>query len=84
MSRHGEFWGRTQRVGEGGVSAVDAVNGEGMVLANNVVRALLSVCSEVAISLAVPGQTPVSRYSGAFENCQGETWTSTHVNLVGR
>ena len=59
-------------------------NGEGMVFANNVVRVLLSVCGEVAIGQVVAGQTLVSRYSGAFENRQGETWKPTHVNLVGR
>ena len=31
----------------------------------------------------VAGQTLVSRDSGAFENRQRETWTSTHANLVG-
>ena len=81
---HGEFRNRTQRVGKGGVSAVNAGNGEGMVFANNTVRALLSVCSQVAIGQVVAGLTLVSRDSGAFEDCQGETWKSTHVNLVGR
>ena len=55
-----------------------------MVFANTIVRALLSVCSQVAIGQVVAGQTLVSRDSGAFENRQGETWKSTHVNLVGR
>ena len=36
---HGQFGCQTQRVGEGGVSTVNARNGEGMVFANNVVRA---------------------------------------------
>ena len=52
--------------------------------ANNIVRALLSVCSQVAIGHVVAGQTLVSRDSGAFENHQREAWKSTHVNLVGR
>ena len=73
---HDEFWCRTQRVGEGGVSTVNARNGEGMVFANNVVLALLSVCSQVAVGQVVTGQTLVSRDSGAFENRQGETWKS--------
>ena len=64
--------------------AVNAGNGEGMVFANNIVCALLSVCNQVAIGHVVAGQTLVSRYSGAFENRQGETWKTTHVNLVGR
>ena len=80
---HGEFRDWTQRVGEGGVSAVNARSGEGMVFANNIVRALLSVCSEVTVGQVVAGQTLVSRDSGAFENRQRETWKSTHVNLVG-
>ena len=52
--------------------------------ANNVVRVLLSVCGEVAIGQVVAGQTLVSRYSGAFENRQGETWKPIHVNFVRR
>ena len=52
--------------------------------ANNVVRALLPVCSQVAVAQVVTGQTLVSRYSGAFENRQEETWESPHVNFVGR
>ena len=55
-----------------------------MVFANNVVRALLPVCSQVATGQVVAGQTLVSRDSGPFENRQGETWESPHVNLVGR
>ena len=74
---------RIQRVGEGGVSAVNAGNGEGMVFANNIVRALLLVCNHVAVGQVVAGQTLVSRDSGPFENRQRETWKSTHVNLVG-
>ena len=53
--------------------------------ANNVVRALLlPVCGQVAIAQVVAGQTLVSRDSSAFQNRQGETWKSTHVNLVER
>ena len=52
---------------------VNARNGEGMAFANNVVRALPPVCGHVTIGQVVAGQTPVSRYSGAFENRQGET-----------
>ena len=53
---HSEFGCRTQRVGTGGVSAVNAKNGEGMVLANDVVRALMPVCIEVAVGQVVTGQ----------------------------
>ena len=59
--------GRTA-IGEGGVPAVNAGNGEGMVVAHNVVRALLTVCSQVAVGQVVVGQTLVSRDSGAVEN----------------
>ena len=69
---------------EGGVSAVNASNGEGVVSANNVVRTLLSVCSHVVLGQVVKGQTLVSCDSGAFENRHRETWTSTHVTFVGR
>ena len=66
-----------QRVGEGGVSAINAGNGDCMVFANNIVRALLSVCSQVAIGQVVEGQTLLSRDSVAFENRQRETLKST-------
>ena len=52
--------------------------------ANNVVRALLPVGGQVTIGQVVTGQALVSRYSRAFENRQGETRKSTHVNLVVR
>ena len=62
---------------------VNAGTCEGMVFANNIVRALLSICSQVLVGQVVVGQTLVSRDSGAFENRQREPWTSTHVNLAG-
>ena len=68
---HGEFRDRAQRVGEGGVSAVNAGNGEGMVFANNIVRALLSVCSQVAIGQVVAGQTLVSARSKTVRGRRG-------------
>ena len=40
---------RAQRVGKGGVSAVNAENCEGMVFADNVVRSLLPIGGQVAI-----------------------------------
>ena len=52
--------------------------------ANNIVRALLSVCSQVAVGQVVADQTLVSRDSGAFENRERQTWKYTNVNLVGR
>ena len=59
-------------------SAVNARKGEGMVFAKNIVRALLSVCSQVAIGQVVADQTLMSRYSGAFESRQEEMWKPTH------
>ena len=46
---HSEVRCWTQRVGEGGVSAVNTGNGEGVVCADNVVRALLPVGGQVAV-----------------------------------
>ena len=54
---HGEFRCRTQRVGEGEVWAINPKNGEGMVFANNVVRALMPVSIEVAVGQVITGQT---------------------------
>ena len=60
-------------------------NDEGMVIANDVVRALLSVCSQIAIRQVVVAKTLVSHDAVAFENRQTRgTWESTHVDLVGR
>ena len=74
----------TQRVGEGGVSAVNTGNGEGVVCADNVVRELLPVGGQVAIGQVITGQTLVSHDTSAVENRQGEPWESAHVDLVGR
>ena len=81
---HDELGRRAQRVGKGGVSAVNAGNGEGMVFTDNVVRSLLPVGGQVAISQVVAGQTLMSRYPFAFENRQRKARKPTHVNLVGR
>ena len=74
----------TQRVGEGEVSTVCTRNGEGVVCANYVVRALLSVGGQVAIGQVVTGQTQVSHDTSAVDNRQGGAWESAHVDLVGR
>ena len=74
----------TQRVGEGGVSAVNTRNCEGVVCADNVVRALLPVGGQVAIGQVVTGQTLVYHHTSAVEHRQGESWESAHVDLVGR
>ena len=73
----------TQRVGEGGVSAVNTRNGEGVVCADNVVRALLPVGGQLAIGQVVTGQTLVSHDASAAENHQGKTREYAHVDLVG-
>ena len=73
-----------QRVREGGVSAVNTRNGEVVVCANNVVRALLPVGGQVAIGQVVAGQTLVPHDAGAVENRQGEAGESAHVDLVRR
>ena len=78
----GRCW--TQRVGEGGVSAIDTGNGEGVVCAENVVRALFPVGGQVAKGQVVTGQTLVSHDTSAVENRQGEPWESAHVEIVGR
>ena len=81
---HSEVRCWAQRVGEGGVSAVNTRNGEGVVCANNVVRALLPVGGQVARGQVVAGQTLVSHDASAVESRQGKTWESAHVDLVGR
>ena len=57
---HSEVRCWTQRVGEGGVSAVNTGDGEGVVCADNVVRALLPVGGQVATDQVVTGQPLVS------------------------
>ena len=74
----------TQCVGEGGVSAVNTANGEGVVCADNVVRALLPVGGQVSIGQVVTGQTLVSHDTSVVKNRQEEPWESAHVDLVGR
>ena len=48
------------------------------------IRAVLPVGGQVLIGQVVAGQTLVSHDTGAFENCQGETWESAYVDLIGR
>ena len=70
---HSEVRCWTQRVGEGGVSAVNTgIYGEGVVCTDNVVRALLRVGGQVAVDQVVTGQTLVSHDTSAVENRQGE------------
>ena len=81
---HLEVRCRTQRLREGGVSAVNTRNGEGVECAKNVGRELLSVGGQVAIGQVVAGQNLVPHDAGAVENRQGEAWESAHVDLVRR
>ena len=81
---HSEVMRWTQRVGEGGVSAVNTGNGVSVVCADNVVRALLPIGGQVAIGQVVTGQTLVSHDTSAVENRQREPWESAHVDHVGR
>ena len=81
---YGEVHQRAKRVGDSGIWSVYAGNGEGMVFANNIVRALLSIRSQIAVGQVVAGQTTMSRDSRPFENYQRGTWkwTSLGANLV--
>ena len=81
---HSEVRCWTQRVGEGGVSVVNTGNGEGVVCADNVVRALLPVDSQVAIGQVVTAETLVSHDTSVVENSQGNSRESAHVDVVGR
>ncbi len=56
-----------------GVSALHAGSVEGMVLANNIVRTLLSICSQIEVGQVLTGYTLVSRGSRACEHSQKET-----------
>ena len=55
-------------VGEGGVAAVHASNSEGVVFANDIVRALLVVRHQVAVGEMVAGQALVAGDSSTLEN----------------
>ena len=68
----GETGDWTQCVGEGGVAAFYASNGEGVVFASNIVRVMLAVHRQVAVGLVVAGETLVAGDSSALEN-RGES-----------
>ena len=61
----------TQRVGDGEVFAVNTRNDEGVVCADNAVRALLPVGGQVAIGVVVTGQTLVSIDTSVIETLRG-------------
>ena len=50
---------------------------------DDIVRALLVVGRQVAVSKAVAGQALVAGDPGAFENLEKEARKPTHVDLVG-
>ena len=57
---NGEFGDGMQCVGEGAVAAVYARNGEGVVFADDILRALLAVRHQVAVGQVVAGKTLVT------------------------
>ena len=57
-------------------------NGEGVVWADNVVRAPLPFGGQVAIGQVVTGQTLVSHDTCVVETRQGRPWESVHVTLL--
>ena len=64
--------------------AFHARNCKGMVLTDDIVRALLVVGREISVAEVVAGQTLVAGDPGSFENREREAWKATHMNLVGR
>ena len=77
------FWNWAQCVGDGGVSAFHAIICEGMVFADDIVRALLTVRRQFAVDEVIAGQALVAEDAGAFKNRQRETRKPAHVDLVG-
>ena len=72
-----------QCVGEGGVSAFHAENCEGMVLADDIVRPLLTVGRQVAVGEVIADQALVAENAGAFKDREREARKPAHVDLVG-
>ena len=64
---NGGFGDRARFVGEGGLAAIDARNGEDMVSADDIVRALLAVSHRVAVGKVVAGQALVAGKPSALE-----------------
>ena len=61
-------------MGEGAVAAVHASNSEGVVFANDIVRALLVVPGQVAVGEVVVGKALAAGDSSTLENREGEAW----------
>ena len=76
-----------QCVGEGGVAAAHASNGEGAVFANDIIRALLVARRRVAIVEVVTGRPWSPATPARSNNVRGgrvsrPIWTSLGVKLV--
>ena len=69
-----QFAAWMQSVDEGGVAAVDARNSEGVVFANDIVRALLAVRCQFAVGAVVAGQALGASDSSTLEDREGEAW----------
>ena len=78
-----EFRNRTQCVGEGGISAFRWRNLEIMVLADDIVRALLAFGRQLAVGEVVAGQTLAAGDFSSPESCGTAARKPTHVDLVG-
>ena len=87
LTTHSDVGCRTQRVFKGGGPAVNTRNGEGVVCANNVVRALVTVGGQVAKYQVVAGRPLVLHDAAAVETVTGRCgslpiWTSLGVRSV--
>lgn len=78
-----EFRDRAQCVGEGGVAPFHASNCDGVVLTNDIIRALQVVCRQIAVGKMVVGQTLMAVDSSALQNRERKPRKPTHVSLVG-
>ena len=58
-------------------------NCEGMVFADDIVRALLTVGRQVAVGEVIVGQALVAEDTGALKNREREGRKPTHVDIVG-
>ena len=54
-----------------------------MVFADDIVRALMAVCHDVAVHEVVMGKTLVAGDPSTLEYREREAWEPAHVDLVG-
>ena len=78
-----EFGDRVQCVGEGSVATFHARNCEGMVFADDIVPALLTVGRQVAVGEMITGKALVAEDAGVFNNSEREARKPAHVDFVG-